>query len=60
MDLVIETGLQAYDIAPLIPIIEGAGGLVTDWSGGPAQDGGQVVAAATAALHREVLTVLAR
>ncbi|NJM51752.1 MAG: inositol monophosphatase family protein [Sphingomonadales bacterium] len=35
IDLVVEAGLKAYDIAALIPIIEGAGGMVCDWQGEP-------------------------
>ena len=58
IDIVIETRLQPYDIAPLIPIIQGAGGIVTNWSGGAAQEGGQVVAAATTQLHAEALSIL--
>lgn len=58
VDVVIETMLQPYDIAPLIPIIEGAGGCVTNWVGAPAHGGGQVIAAATPALHAEVLALL--
>ncbi|MEL6288443.1 MAG: inositol monophosphatase family protein [Pseudomonadota bacterium] len=50
IDLIIESGLQAYDIAPLVPIIEAAGGVVTSWSGGAAAGGGQVIAAASEAL----------
>ena len=34
LDLVVESGLMPYDIMPLIPIIEGAGGIVTTWDGG--------------------------
>ncbi len=34
VDLVVEAGLQPYDIVALIPIVEGAGGRVTDWAGG--------------------------
>lgn len=60
VDLVIEANLQAYDIAPLIPIIEGAGGLVTDWAGGPATDGGEVIAATTPEIHAAALALLAR
>ena len=58
MDLVIECGLKVYDIVPLIPIVEGAGGVVTDWQGRPPLDGGCVVAAATAGLHAKALAVL--
>ena len=45
-DIVVEAGLKPYDIVALIPIIEGAGGRVTDWEGGSAATGGRVVAAA--------------
>lgn len=57
-DLVVEPGLQPYDIVALIPIIEQAGGVVTDWNGDPAEKGGTIVAAATAKLHEAALTVL--
>jgi myo-inositol-1(or 4)-monophosphatase len=59
IDLVCETGLQSYDIMPLIPIIEGAGGVVTTWDGGPAMAGGRILAAGSRALHAEALAVLA-
>lgn len=59
VDLVIEGGLSAYDIMPLIPIIEGAGGIITDWQGNPALNGGLIVAASGKQLHGEVLEHLA-
>lgn len=59
IDLVVEGGLQAYDIQPLIPIIEAAGGVVTGARGEDAREGGFVVAAANPALHREALAVIA-
>lgn len=58
IDLVVESGLQAYDIVALIPIIEKAGGRVTNWQGGPAEGGGQVLAAATAELHASAMELL--
>lgn len=58
MDVVIESGLEPYDIQALIPIVEGAGGVVTSWTGGSAADGGQVLASATVALHEQVLQLL--
>ncbi len=58
IDLVIEGGLQPYDIIPMIPIIEGAGGIVTNWQGGDASDGGFVVAAANPTLHARALEKL--
>jgi histidinol phosphatase-like enzyme (inositol monophosphatase family) len=60
VDLVIEAGLNAYDIMAPIAVIEAAGGIVTDWRGGKAHHGGQVVAAANAAIHAEALAVLNR
>jgi histidinol phosphatase-like enzyme (inositol monophosphatase family) len=58
IDLVVEAGLKDVDIAPLIPIIERAGGVITTWDGGPAEAGGNCVAAATPELHAEVITLL--
>ena len=60
VDLVVEVGLQAYDIVALIPIIEQAGGMVTSWDGGPAEQGGGIVAAATPALHAAAMDMLHR
>lgn len=57
-DSVIENGLASYDIVPLIPIVEGAGGIVTDLDGNPPLAGGYVVASATEALHRATLQLL--
>jgi len=58
VDLVVEAQLKPFDIVPLIPVIEGAGGVVSDWTGGPALAGGNVVAAATEALHQAALGAL--
>ncbi|WP_244472000.1 histidinol-phosphatase [Prosthecomicrobium hirschii] len=59
VDLVVEAGLQAYDIVALIPVIEGAGGVVTNWTGGSAADGGKVVASGDPRLHEKALRLLA-
>ena len=58
IDLVIEAGLQAYDVQAPIAVIEAAGGIVTDWQGRPCHEGGQVLAAANAAVHAEALALL--
>ena len=58
VDLVVESSLQAYDIVPLIPIIEAAGGVVTDLEGNAPLNGGMVVASANPELHAETLAVL--
>jgi histidinol phosphatase-like enzyme (inositol monophosphatase family) len=57
VDLVVEGGLQPYDIVALIPIIEQAGGLVTTLEGGRAEGGGDIIAAATPELHAAALAV---
>ena len=59
VDLVIEAGLSAYDIQAPIAVIQAAGGIVTDWQGGPAHEGGRVIAAANPQIHAEALEVLA-
>jgi fructose-1,6-bisphosphatase/inositol monophosphatase family enzyme len=59
IDLVIEAGLQAYDIQAPIAAIQAAGGVVTNWQGAPAHNGGTVVAAATPELHAAALALIA-
>ncbi|SFQ56137.1 myo-inositol-1(or 4)-monophosphatase [Roseivivax halotolerans] len=58
VDLVIEAGLNPYDIQGPIGVIEAAGGVVTDWNGGAAHHGGRAIAAATPELHAEALALL--
>jgi myo-inositol-1(or 4)-monophosphatase len=58
IDLVVEGQLKPYDIVPLIPILEAAGCVVTDWKGRRPLSGGYVVAAATADLHAAALAVV--
>lgn len=59
-DLVIEAGLQSYDIVALAPIVEGAGGAVTTWTGGSIMDGGRIVASGDKRLHDIVLRELSQ
>jgi histidinol phosphatase-like enzyme (inositol monophosphatase family) len=59
LDLVVEAGLNAYDILALIPIIDRAGGIVTTWDGGDAKDGGRILAAGDPKLHAAAMKVLA-
>ncbi|MDS9468513.1 inositol monophosphatase family protein [Paracoccus sp. MBLB3053] len=59
VDLVIEAGLQAYDVAAPIAVVQAAGGIVTDWTGGPAHHGGRIIAAGSPELHAEALELLA-
>ena len=58
VDLVIEAGLHAYDVVAPIAVVQAAGGVVTDWEGGPAHHGGRVLAAATPELHSAAMALL--
>ncbi len=61
LDLVIESGLKLHDFAALVTVVEGAGGVITDWRGRPldAASDGSVIAAGDARLHAEALSALA-
>jgi myo-inositol-1(or 4)-monophosphatase len=58
LDLVIETELKPYDVAALIPIINGAGGVITTWDGQAPQNGGRIVAAGDKRVHEAAMKVL--
>lgn len=59
IDIVAETSLKPFDIAPLVPIIRAAGGIVTTWDGEDPSQGGRIVAVGDPALHETVLKALA-
>ena len=58
VDLVIETELKPYDVLPLIPIIRGAGGIITSWEGGTPNGGGRVVVAGDKRVHAAAVEML--
>jgi len=57
-DVIVETTFHRWDVAALIPLIEGAGGVITNWQGGSCAAGGQVLAAGDKRLHDEVMGLL--
>jgi myo-inositol-1(or 4)-monophosphatase len=59
VDLVIEAGLQPHDVIPLIPIITGAGGIITTWEGGAPEAGGRIVVAGDKRVHAAARAILA-
>ncbi len=59
VDLIVESNMKAFDIMPLIPLVEAAGGVVSNWTGGDVSLGGDVVAAANPELHAQALKHLA-
>jgi myo-inositol-1(or 4)-monophosphatase len=58
IDIVIEGRLAPWDVAALIPVIEGAGGVVTDWDGKPLEMGASVIAAGDKRAHAEAVKLL--
>jgi fructose-1,6-bisphosphatase/inositol monophosphatase family enzyme len=60
IDLVVESGLKAWDYEALIPVVEGAGGVVRNWRGEAVDGSGQVVAAGDKRCLDEALTSLRR
>jgi len=58
VDLVIETDLKPHDVAALIPIISGAGGIITTWDGKTPESGGRIVAAGDRRTHAAALALL--
>ncbi|MCA8900415.1 MAG: histidinol-phosphatase, partial [Hyphomonas sp.] len=58
LDLVAETGLKPWDVGALIPVVTGAGGHATDWSGAPARLGGQILCCASEAVLEAALTIV--
>jgi len=58
IDLVVECGLKPYDVGGLIPVIEQAGGIITTWDGGPAENGGEIIAAGSRKVYDAAMAVL--
>lgn len=60
MDIAMDCGLQPYDIAPLLPIVTGAGGVAAEWTGGDIARGGNVITAGSRALLDQALAIMAQ
>jgi myo-inositol-1(or 4)-monophosphatase len=60
VDIVIEAGFSRWDIAALIPIVEGAGGVITSWDGGDCRDGKTILACGDRRIHEEAMALLRR
>ena len=58
IDIIIEAGLKAYDIQAPIALVEAAGGVITNWTGHSASDGGQVLACGDKRLQKQILDIL--
>ncbi|HEY1876703.1 MAG TPA: histidinol-phosphatase [Rhizomicrobium sp.] len=58
VDIIIEAGFNRWDVAALIPLVEGAGGIITDWSGGDCRDGKTILACGDSRVHEEAIKLL--
>ena len=58
-DLIVESAFHRWDVAALIPVVEGAGGIITNWQGGDCREGGQTLAAGDPRVHAAALRLLA-
>ena len=58
IDLIIESSFHRWDVSALIPIVEGAGGIITNWQGGSCAAGGQILAAGDARVHTQAMKLL--
>jgi histidinol phosphatase-like enzyme (inositol monophosphatase family) len=59
IDVIIESSFNRWDVAALIPIVEGAGGIITNWQGGSCAHGGQILAAGDPRVHAQAMKLLA-
>lgn len=58
VDVILESGLKSYDVVALIPIINCAGGCITDWKGNTPINGGSILASGDMKLHEKILRFL--
>jgi inositol-phosphate phosphatase/L-galactose 1-phosphate phosphatase/histidinol-phosphatase len=60
IDIVLESGLKLHDFAALVPVVEGAGGIISDWAGKPVDAGsdGRIVVTGSAELHARLLALM--
>ena len=58
VDLIVESTFKRWDVAALIPIVEGAGGIITNWQGASCADGGQILAAGDVRIHEAAMKLL--
>lgn len=58
IDVIVESSLHRWDVSALIPIVEGAGGIITNWQGGSCASGGRILAAGDPRIHSEAMKLL--
>ena len=58
IDLIVESSFHRWDVSALIPIVEGAGGMITNWQGGSCAAGGQILASGDPRVHAQAMKLL--
>jgi myo-inositol-1(or 4)-monophosphatase len=58
VDVIVEAGFKPWDIAALIPLVEGAGGIITSWDGGDCRDGKTILACGDRRVHEQAMALL--
>jgi myo-inositol-1(or 4)-monophosphatase len=58
VDVIVESCFKRWDVAALIPVVQGAGGVITNWQGGSCEEGGQVLAAGDLRIHEQAMELL--
>jgi myo-inositol-1(or 4)-monophosphatase len=58
VDIIIEANFNRWDVAALIPLVEGAGGMITSWDGGDCRDGKSILACGDRRVHEEAIKLL--
>ena len=60
VDIIIEAGFNRWDVAALIPLVEGAGGIITNWNGQDCRDGTTILACGDSRVHQQAIMLLRR
>ncbi|HEY0267054.1 MAG TPA: histidinol-phosphatase [Rhizomicrobium sp.] len=58
VDIIVEAGFKRWDAAALIPLVEGAGGIMTAWDGGDCRDGKTILACGDKRIHETAIKLL--
>ena len=58
VDLIVEGAFRRWDVAALMPLVEGAGGVISNWQGGPWRDGDALLASGDARVHAQAVKLL--
>ncbi len=58
LDLIIENNLKPFDIIPIVPIIIGSGGCISNWNGESSYSDGDIIASCNGSVHNQILEII--